>query len=212
MFIVSLTDADHERRLPFACMRPLQTTHVTDIEFEVHAPSTDTVRARLKAYPRRTEPVVALLARCLALVHGSLPLLGHADAYHLQLLEGETVQSAQLIETLDVQLGGDMVTATWEDAIQRRCIDSPARRVYLDGGNLVEHAARLVSWCVDDVPPLPAPLDIAVTVRERQGVPCVEADDIPGFARQCFATAQGAQPRPRPGAFYAHDWFDFLTS
>ena len=212
MFIVSLTDADHERRLPFACMRASQTTHVTDIEFEVHAPCIDTVRARLKAYPRRTEPAVALFARCLALVQGSLPLLGHADGYHLQFLEGETVQDAQLIETLDVEVTGDMVVATWEDALQRRCIDSPARLNYLDGGNLVEHAARLVSWCTDDVPSLPAPLDIAVTVRERQGVPCVDADDIPGFARQCFAAAQGVQPRPRPGAFYAHDWFDFLTS
>lgn len=212
MFILCLTDADHDRRLPFACLRPLQPSHVTDIEFEVHAPTSATVRAQLKAYPRRTEPGIALVARCLALVHGSLPLLGQAAAYHLQLLDGETVKGAQLVETLDVELTGDRVVASWEDALQRRCLDSPARPNYLNGGHLVEHAARLVSWCVDDVPPLPKPLDVTVTVRERQGIPWVEAADIPGFARQSFASAQGSQPRPKPGAFYAHDWFDFLTS
>lgn len=212
MFILSLTDADHERKLPFACLKPLQPTHVTDVEFTLHAPGFDTERRVLRAYPRHTEPGMAMVARCLQLMDGVLPFLGHADNYHLQLLEGDTVADASLVETLDVALNGDMLTATWESAIQRRCVDSPARLVYLDGGSLVEHGARLAAWCVDDVPPMPAALDVAVTVRERQGMPYVDADDIPGFARSSFMAMQRDQPRPRPGAFYAHDWFDFLTS
>lgn len=212
MFILSLIDSDHERKLPFACLKAVQASHVADVQFWVFSPAENTVHAVLKAYPRRTEPAIALVARCMALVHGSLPFIGDTGAYHLQVLEGESVQAAQLVETLDVELTGDMVRATWEDAVQKRCIDSPARVAYLDPGNLIEHGARLASWCVDDVPPLPRPLDLSVTIRDRQGIKSVDADDIPGFARSSFTALQRDQPRPRPGAFYAHDWFDFLTS
>lgn len=212
MFVLALTDRDHEQKRPFATLEFVEPKHVTDVRFSVFSPSEDLVRATLHKYPRRTEPAVALLARCLNLIDNELPFLPASQTYHLQILEGETVKAAELVETLDVELREHTVHVTWEDTAQKRRIESPTLENYMDAGEFIAHGARLAAWCTDDVPLLPFPLVDCVKVRDRGGIRCVNEDEVPGFARMALNRRLKGEPRPRFGAFYAHDWFDFLTS
>lgn len=212
MHILSMMTSDYEHQQPFAVVRPLEPMHVTDLQAVVLAPKSDTLHATFRAYPRRTEPAVALFARVLPLFHSSLPFLPDQEECSFQLHEGECVRSAELTETLDFTLKGDVLQVVWEDGFSRRTVEAPARLVYLDMGNVLEHALRLAAWGLDDLPPLPKPLDQAVKVTQMAGLSLVAGESIPGYPRQVLQRRLRGAQMPRPGAFYAHDWVDFLTS
>lgn len=212
MYILSMMSDDYEYQQPFAVARPLEPQHVTDLQAVVLAPRSDTLHATFPAYPRRTEPAAALFARVLPIFHSSLPFLADQEECSFQIHEGECVRSAELTETLDVAVKGDVIQVVWEDGFSKRTVEAPTRLVYIDMGNVLEHALRLAAWGVDDVPPLPKPLDEAVKVTQRNGVGLVSGESIPSYPRQVLQRRLRSAPTPRPGAFYAHDWVDFLTS
>lgn len=212
MYILSMMSDDYEYQQPFAVARPLEPQHVTDLQVVILAPRSNTLHETFPAYPRRTEPAAALFARVLPLFHSSLPFLADQEECSFQIHEGECVRSAELTETLDVAIKGDVIEVVWEDGFSKRTIEAPTRLVYLDMGNVLEHALRLAAWGVDDVPAIPKPLDQSVKVTQLDGLSLVARDAIPGYPRQVLQRRLRSAPTPRPGAFYAHDWVDFLTS
>lgn len=210
MFILSLSDTTREHQNPFAVIRALAPSHVSDHQFVVLAPRADVICKVLESYPRRAEPAAALFARALRMVHGSLPFLPDRDDLCFQISEGETVAEAELVETLDIRMRADLISVRWEDGFTTRRVEAPARMLYLDAGHVLEHGLRLAMWGVDDLPAMPYPLD-KVQVRVNQGIDVVDREDIPGYARSAMHQRVGSD-RPGPGLFYAHDWVDFLTS
>lgn len=212
MYILSMMSRDYEYQQPFAVARPLEPRHVTDLQVVILAPRSNTLHETFPAYPRRTEPAVALFARVLPLFHSSLPFLADQEECSFQIHEGECVRSAELTETLDLAIKGDVIQVVWEDGFSKRTVEAPSRLAYLDAGNMLEHALRLAAWGVDDVLPMPKPLDQSVKVTQMDGLSLVSGDAIPGYSRQVLQRRLRGSPTPRPGAFYAYDWFDFLTS
>lgn len=232
--LLALVDSTGIYRLPFAVLLPLCAGNVADLEFRVLSPLAGARHAVLPAYARHAEPLVALFARCLGLlnttpdhqgqkIRGSmnmhsatrkhvLPFLAAHEHLQLELSVGDKLGAMTLRETLALHLTGNRIRVTWQTDEHRHVVEAPARATYADGGELLEHAARLAAWGSDELGPLSPSLDRRVGVQDYGGVEVVHEDDIPGHALQAFRLSNPALEQPLPGTFLAKDWHAFLAS
>jgi len=217
--LLALVDSTGIYRLPFAVLLPLCAGHVADLEFRLLSPLAGARHAVLPSYVRHAEPLVALSARCLALLntHSAsrkhvLPFLSSHEHLQLELSVGDKLCAMTLHETLALQLTGNRIRVTWQTDEHRHVVESPARATYADGGALLEHAARMAAWGSDELAPLPQALDRRVGIQDYGGVEVVHEDDIPGHALQAFRLSNPALEQPLPGTFLAKDWHAFLAS
>jgi len=217
--LLALVDSTGIYRQPFAVLLPLCAGHVADLEFRLLSPLAGARHAVLPAYVRHAEPLVALFARCLALLNTHsvsrkhvLPFLAAHEHLQLELSVGDKLSAMTLRETLTLQLAGNRIRVTWQTDEHRHVVESPARANYADGGALLEHAARLAAWGSDELAPLPLALDHRVGIQDYGGVEVVHEDDIPGHALQAFRLSNPALEQPLPGTFLAKDWHAFLAS
>ena len=217
--LLALVDSTGIYRQPFAVLLPLCAGHVADLEFRLLSPLAGARHAVLPAYVRHAEPLVALFARCLALLNTHsvsrkhvLPFLAAHEHLQLELSVGDKLSAMTLRETLTLQLAGNRIRVTWQTDEHRHVVESPARANDADGGALLEHAARLAAWGSDELAPLPLALDHRVGIQDYGGVEVVHEDDIPGHALQAFRLSNPALEQPLPGTFLAKDWHAFLAS
>lgn len=217
--LLALVDSTGIYRLPFAVLLPLCAGHVADLELRLLSPLAGARHARLPNYVRHAEPLVALFARCLALLNTHsvprkhvLPFLAAHEHLQLELSVGDRLSAMTLRETLALQLTGNRIRVTWQTDEHRHVVESPARATYADGGALLEHAARLAAWGSDELAPLPLALDRRVGIQDYGGVEVVHEDDIPGHALQAFRLSNPTLEQPLPGTFLAKDWHAFLAS
>ena len=217
--LLALVDSTGIYRQPFAVLLPLCAGHVADLEFRLLSPLAGARHAVLPAYVRHAEPLVALFARCLAVLNTHsvsrkhvLPFLAAHEHLQLELSVGDKLSAMTLRETLTLQLAGNRIRVTWQTDEHRHVVESPARANYADGGALLEHAARLAAWGSDELAPLPLALDHRVGIQDYGGVEVVHEDDIPGHALQAFRLSNPALEQPLPGTFLAKDWHAFLAS
>lgn len=217
--LLALVDSTGIYRQPFAVLLPLCAGHVADLEFRLLSPLAGARHAVLPAYVRHAEPLVALFARCLALLNTHsvsrkhvLPFLAAHEHLQLELSVGDKLSAMTLRETLTLQLAGNRIRVTWQTDEHRHVVESPARATYADGGALLEHAARLAAWGADELAPLPLALDHRVGIQDYGGVEVVHEDEIPGHALQAFRLSNPGLEQPLPGTFLAKDWHAFLAS
>lgn len=224
MYFLSFLSHDLERPHPFAALTPLESKPVSDMVLAVLAPKADTLYAVLKSYPRQSEPAAAPFARALSLIHSAMEFLPDVPECRFQVHEGDSVSNAELIETIDIAVKGDVIKVVWEDGSSRRSIEARARPGYPGPGQVLEHALRLAAWGFDDVPALPVlparVQGVALRQAARTGqvvqLPSLAAmpASSPGSAQTSAPTSSppGCQARETaPGTFYAPDWVDFLT-
>ena len=105
--LLALVDSTGIYRQPFAVLLPLCAGHVADLEFRLLSPLAGARHAVLPAYVRHAEPLVALFARCLALLNTHsvsrkhvLPFLAAHEHLQLELSVGDKLSAMTLRETL----------------------------------------------------------------------------------------------------------------
>lgn len=211
MYFLSFLSHGLDRPHPFAAITPLESKPVSDMVLAVLAPNADTLYAVLKSYPRQSEPAAAPFARALSLIHSAMEFLPDVPECRFQVHEGDSVSNAELIETIDIAVTGDIIKVVWEDSSSRRSIEARARPGYPGPGQVLEHALRLAAWGFDDVPALPVLPAHAQGVAIRHAARTGQVVQLP-FASAMPAPSSVSSPASSsPGTFYAPDWVDFLT-
>lgn len=209
MLIVTLAGCGQASEQVFGCIGCEQISPVNDYHLVASNGVDDHHVTTLADYSRWTEPAYALLARLLrhhprgSAVDATGPSL--RSTIHL----GQSVASGRPVERLEARIVDGCLQVTHHDGVHTRRVISPARAVYPQPVDLLEHAARIAVWRIDAEPPVPPPLT-QVPIHDDGGPPYVLAMDIPAFARRHFKQRRLGCTVPRMGAYHASDWWQFI--
>ena len=169
----------------------------------------------LRQYPRWCEPIMGLVARCLAL---SSPQAGDGLPRSWERMEVKIAlrpggRGYRLLDTVELSrdsegLHASTIPATGAAQLMRGIAP---RANYTDPWDLAEHALRLTAFGKDE---LPSPRELDVPFRRQENLSFVCTRDIPEPARSVFEERMKHSARPViPGfadAVYSWDWLDFL--
>lgn len=210
MLIITLAANGEPSEHVFGCIGCERITPVNDYQLVTAGANGDTAVTALLAYSRWTEEAFGLLARLLARHprNSKMDVLGTRLCNSIYL--GRNPETARLLEQVDASLMDGTLSVSFQDEFGRRVSTHPARDGYLHPFDLLIHAARLAVWGKDEEPPIPAPLTDVPVVVEEGLLAYVLARDMPALARRHFERRYIGRTVPRPGAFYANDWWSFI--
>lgn len=163
----------------------------------------------LTGYPRWSESSLGLVSHCIALTthdSDSMALRPNWRKLSLQidLWPGGRSSRASRLVRLAVDRTGDGFDVRYveEPNLIWGQVAGVARSAYSDPWDLADHAARIVIFGADELPPA-KPLDVSI----REGM--VFAANLPAYTRSAFGHRQRHSGRPWHRDGDAYFWWDF---
>jgi hypothetical protein len=172
----------------------------------------------LEDYPRWSEPVRGLLARCIALSEAeALPNNGFRFSENwksvrvdIGLNSGVRSQRIERLAMCRIERSGDQCAIGWTEGPLKGFVEVQQRQSYRDVWDVAQHALCTSTFNANVIPPV---VPLHVPIHEEPGFLYVLSREIPEPLRSAFEYRQRWSGRPciPRGAHWSWDYLDFVN-